>query len=167
MNLRAPNNDEDQLYRASHNALMVIVNTAREYWATTKDPVPDFRVLRSYISSPRIEDVYLKEFSDHEYVKVGLSYLDERTMLCDNPEKTIAMSLPQWVNKAPRVTILEEPTRNDNFVRVQVWTFDAHMLKDEQLDIAVMLSFTDRELSDPRIGQAVNEIARKHGFRCD
>lgn len=167
MKLSAPNPNEDRLYHAGHKSVMEIVNACHVHWSSDTDPVPDFRVLRSHISSPRMQDIYLREFSHHDYVQVGLSYLDAHTMLADNREKTIAMSPYEWVKKAERVTSIEEPTRHDTFVRVQLWTFDPATLKEDALAIAVMLSFTDRELYDPRIGQAVDQIARQYGFRCD
>ncbi|MNQ43926.1 hypothetical protein D3C85_576660 [compost metagenome] len=167
MKLSAPNPDEDRLYRACHKSVMEIVRACHVYNSTDEDPTPDFRVLRRHISSPRMQDVYLREFSHLGHVKVGLSYLDAHTMLADNREKTIAMSPYDWVKKAQRVMSIEEPTRHDSFVRVQLWTFDPAALKEDALAIAVMLSFTDRELYDPRISQAVDQIARQFGFRCD
>jgi hypothetical protein len=125
----------------------------------------DFRVLREHFSSPRLFDVYLQEFGHECWTAAGVSLLEQHTMLADNPEPTVAISLARWnSNLKGNVLELNAPKHGDKFVRVQIWSVDPTQLGFNRMAIGTLLSFTEGELYDPRLGMAVDEFARTLGF---
>ena len=125
----------------------------------------DFRVLREHFSSPRMFDVYLHQFSHEPYKAVGTSFLSRYTLLADHPEPTVAISIFDWNNKFKNnCCILENPKPGEQFIRVQIWSIDPVGIGYNRMSTAVLLSFTEAELQDPRLGLAVDEFARTLGF---
>lgn len=125
----------------------------------------DFRVLRSYFSAPRMFDVYLQEFGHESWTVAGVSLLAKHTLLADNPEPTVAISLNRWnFNMKGKVKELVMPVHGDKFTRVQVWSVDPTQCGFNRMLVGTLLSFTERELQDPRLGIAVDEMARTLGF---
>ena len=53
----------------------------------------DLEKVRSYVSSPRLMDVYVRQFPTEDQFFVGDSFLDQRTMLADSLQRTYGLSL--------------------------------------------------------------------------
>lgn len=124
----------------------------------------DFRVLRSYFSSPRLQDVYLQGFGHSDHVAVGVSFLADNTMLADDDHPTCALDFDYWKSRFAHSTVQVEPGPGVQYVKAQIWSVDPKSLGFNRTAIGVMLSFTERELEDPRLGLAVDELARSLGF---
>jgi len=117
-------------------------------------------LLRSVVSSPRLKDVYVKDFSVDGLIEVGDSYLDKFTMLADQPQKTYGISIAQWEAVENGATFVDEfHFRDTSVIKLQVWPFDPSILTAEQLRIAVAVSFTEFEIFDePRLSLALDEL---------
>ncbi|QUG87672.1 hypothetical protein GR140_02510 [Pseudomonas putida] len=117
-------------------------------------------LLRSMVSSPRLKDLYVRDFSIDGLVEVGDSYLDKFTMLADQPQKTYGISITQWKSVESGATFVDEfHFRDTSVIKLQVWAFDPNTLTAEQLRIAVAVSFTELEIFDePRLGLALDEL---------
>ncbi|NIE75519.1 hypothetical protein F3J45_13845 [Pantoea sp. Ap-967] len=117
-------------------------------------------LLRSLVSSPRLKDVYVRDFSADGLIEVGDSYLDKCTMLSDQPQKTYGISIDQWEAVESRATFVDEfHFRDTSVIKLQVWPFDPSSLTAEQLRVAVAVSFTELEIFDePRLALALDEL---------
>lgn len=124
----------------------------------------DFRVLRSYFSSPRVQDVYLQGFGHDGHAVAGVSFLADNTMLADDEHPTCALYLAYWNTRFAHSTLQVEPGPGVQYAKVQIWSVDPTLMGFNRTAIGVLLSFTERELQDPRLGLAVDELARSLGF---
>lgn len=117
-------------------------------------------MLRSIVSSPRLKDIYVRGFPVRDLVLVGDSYLDKFTMLADQNQKTYAISLSEWLGQEFQATIVTEfDARDTSVAKLQVWPFDPQALNEDQLRIAVAVSFNEFEIYDePRLSLALGEL---------
>lgn len=117
-------------------------------------------ILRSIVSSPRLKDIFVREFPVQDLVPVGDTYLDKHTMLADENQKTYGISLAEW--QASEVTaqvVTDFDFRDTTVARLQVWPFDPRDLDEDQLRIAVAVSFNEFEVFDePRLSLALGEL---------
>lgn len=51
-------------------------------------------ILRSIVSSPRLKDIFVREFPVQDLVPVGDTYLDKHTMLADENQRRMASAWP-------------------------------------------------------------------------
>jgi hypothetical protein len=125
----------------------------------------DFRVLREHFSSPRLFDVYLRDFNPESGPSVGITLVCDHTLLADNSEPTIAISIDRWNKLFKRsACVVDRPQHREKFVRAQIWSVDPTQCGFNRIAIGTLLSFTDQELQDPRLGLAVGEFAKMFGF---
>jgi len=129
----------------------------------------DLEIVRSYVSSPRLMDVHVRQFPVHDWFFAGDSFLDQRTMLADSPQRTYGVSLPSWSLLQTRVEIVKDYHYNDGSVaKIQIWSFDPRTLTEPQARLAVALSYTSLELyAEPRIIGSLNDILEEIGFFVD
>lgn len=144
---------------ASEEELLNKVRTSLSQGVETKHGHPIF-MLRSIVSSPRLKDVFVKDFPIDDLVQVGDSYLDKYTMLADQPQKTYALSHTEWQRRESQTHVISSfHFRDTSVVKLQIWPFDPRTLNEEQLRIAVAVSFTEFEIFDePRLSLALSEL---------
>lgn len=145
-----------------------LLDALRKHLATDKKPI-DVETIRSYVSSPRLMDFSVRNYSDEKLSAVGDTFLDQRTTLADAPQKTYGISLGDWEVLRPQVKLVNDYPHNDKSVmNFQVWAFDPSSLDEEQARLAVALSYTRLELyAEPRIVGALNDILEDIGFFVD
>ena len=126
----------------------------------------DFDLVRNFVSSPRIMDIYVRNAVIETLTFVGDSYLDQITMLADKRQKTVGISLKAWEVFEKIAGRVQKYHFNDASISVlQIWPFDPMSLSDEHLRIAIALSYTAGELrAEPRIVGALNEVLEGLGF---
>ncbi|QZP34295.1 hypothetical protein [Pseudomonas sp. DR48] len=126
----------------------------------------DFDLVRNFVSSPRIMDIYVREAVIETPSFVGDSYLDQITMLADKRQKTVGISLKAWAVLEKTAGRVEKYHFDDASISVlQIWPFDPMSLSDEHLKIAIALSYTTGELrAESRIVGALNEVLEGLGF---
>lgn len=163
-NLDAPFAEDSRLFMCNNPLLPVLVEKCLKRYTSEATPFPDFRKLRSYFSSPRVQDMFCEGDLSFAGTRVGRSYLDHCTNLADNKQPTVATTIASWANNASQFTTIVNPTHKSDFTIIQIWPYYPGLLTELQLKVAVLLSFTDYELEDPRLGIAVDEIARTIGF---
>jgi hypothetical protein len=129
----------------------------------------DLEAVRSYVSSPRLMDIYVRQFPVQDQFFVGDSFLDQRTMLADSPQRTYGVSLLSWAVLQTDVEIVEDYHYSDSSIsKVQIWPFDPHSLTEPQTRLAIALSYTSLELyAEPRVIGSLNEILEEIGFFVD
>ncbi len=129
----------------------------------------DLEIVRSYVSSPRLMDIYVRQFPIQDQFFAGDSFLDQRTMLADSPQRTYGVSLLSWSLLKTDVEIVENYHYCDSSVtKVQIWPFDPRALTEPQSRLAVALSYTNLELyAEPRIIGSLNDILEEIGFFVD
>lgn len=129
----------------------------------------DLEKVRSYVSSPRLMDVYVRQFPTEDQFFVGDSFLDQRTMLADSLQRTYGISLLCWSVLQTDVEIVEDyHYRDSSIAKVQIWPFDPCSLTESQTRLAVALSYTSLELyAEPRIIGSLNDILEDIGFFVD
>ncbi len=117
-------------------------------------------ILRSIVSSPRLKDIFVREFPVQDLVPVGDTYLDKHTMLADENQKTYGISLAEWqANEVTAQVVTDFDFRDTTVTRLQVWPFDPRDLDEDQLRIAVAVSFNEFEVFDePRLSLALGEL---------
>lgn len=163
-NLDAPFAEDSRLFMCNNPLLPVLVEKCLKRYTSEAMPFPDFRKLRSYFSSPRVQDMFCEGDLSFAGTRVGRSYLDRFTMLADNKQPTVATTIASWANNSSQFTTIVNPTFKNDFTMIQIWPYYPGLLTELQLKVAVLLSFTDYELEDPRLGIAVDEVARTIGF---
>jgi hypothetical protein len=128
----------------------------------------DIEHVRPFVSSPRLMDVCIRNFSAQKTF-VGNSFLDQRTMLADNIQRTYGISLLQWESLKSEVELIENyHPGNACIAKVQIWPFCPSTLTEDQGRLAVALSYTYLELySEPRIVGALNYLLEEIGFFVD
>lgn len=129
----------------------------------------DLENVRSFVSSPRLMDVHVRQFPVHDWFFAGDSFLDQRTMLADSPQRTYGVSLPNWSTLQTAVEIVEDYHYSDSSIgKIQIWSFDPRSLTEHQARLAVALSYTSLELyAEPRIVGSLNDILEEIGFFID
>lgn len=144
---------------ASEEDLLNKVRAALAQGFENKRGHPIF-MLRSIVSSPRLKDVFVRDFPVDDLVQVGDSYLDKHTMLADQPQKTYALSQVEWQRRESQANVVSEFHFRDTSVsKLQVWPFDPRNLDEEQLRIAVAVSFTEFEVFDePRLSLSLGDL---------
>ncbi|AMM02826.1 MULTISPECIES: hypothetical protein [Pseudomonas] len=117
-------------------------------------------ILRSIVSSPRLKDIFVREFPVQDLVPVGDTYLDKHTMLADENQKTYGISLAEWqANEGTAQIVTDFDFRDATVAKLQVWPFDPLELDEDQLRIAVAVSFNEFEVFDePRLSLALSEL---------
>lgn len=120
--------------------------------------------LKSLISSPRLFDVYLKDFVGSEAILAGDSFLDLHTNLADSLQKTYAITLSDWeVVRELYVEVDSFHFRDASVSKVQVWPYDPRGLSPEQMRLAVAVSYTDSELlEEPRLCGALSNLLSEY-----
>lgn len=120
--------------------------------------------LKSLISSPRLFDVYLKDFVGSEAILAGDSYLDLHTNLGDSIQKTYAITLGDWEVVCELYAEVDSfHFRDASISKVQVWPYDPRSLSPEQMRLAVAVSYTDSELlEEPRLCGALRELLSEY-----
>lgn len=144
---------------ASEEDLLNKVRAALAQGVENKRGYPIF-MLRSIVSSPRLKDVFVRDFPVDDLVQVGDSYLDKHTMLADQPQKTYALSQVEWHRRESQANVVSEFHFRDTSVsKLQLWPFDPRILDEEQLRIAVAVSFTEFEVFDePRLSLSLDDL---------
>ncbi|HCL3145380.1 TPA: hypothetical protein N2A34_003139 [Pseudomonas aeruginosa] len=129
----------------------------------------DLRLVRGYVSSPRLFDFYAKGIELPGMIEAGDTYLDRRTMLADRSQKTFALSYSDWLQNQPRFEVIESfAARDSSIVNIQVWPYAPAELDEFQMAIAVALAYTKRELdAESRISSAIDDVVSAYGFFTD
>jgi len=145
-----------------------LIEDLRSHLANDSELV-DLEYARSYVSSPRLMDVHVRRFPVEDRFFVGDSFLDQRTMLADSPQRTYAVSLFSWSVLQPCIETVGDYHYHDSSVaKVQIWPFNPRSLTEPQIRLAVALSFTNLELyAEPRIIGSLNDILEEIGFFVD
>lgn len=126
-------------------------------------------MLRSLVSSPRLKDVYVRGYPLEGLVGVGDTYLDKHTMLADQYQKTFAVNILDWCQQRNGDFIVSEFDFRDTSVsKLQLWPFDPADLDEDQLRIAVAVSYTEFEIFDePRVSLALGELLQELNITTD
>lgn len=129
----------------------------------------DLEKVRSFVSSPRLMDVHVRQLPVHDWFVAGDSFLDQRTRLADSPQRTYGVSLHDWALLQTSVEIAQDYHYSDSSVaRIQIWSFDPCSLTEDQARLAVALSYISLELyAEPRIVGSLNDILEEIGFFID
>ena len=95
--------------------------------------------------------------------------MDSRTRLADYPQKTMAISLTNYLFLEDAIEVVGEYSPNDrSLMKLQVWPFEPGELNEFAMAVAVALSYTPAELmAESRISLAINELVGKWGFFTD
>lgn len=161
--------DCSTLIMANHPDLLrrLLHHFSEEY--TLNDGRTPWPVLRSCVSSPRLTDVYVKNFDPEGCAQVGDSFLDKHTMLADRPQRTYGVSLERWGQISSSIIVVESfAFRDETVSRIQIWPFDPMSLALEAMKIAVAVSYTTLELiREPRIVGAINDLLREYNVQVD
>jgi hypothetical protein len=154
---------------ANHPELLrrLLQHFSEEY--ALNDGRTPWRVLCARVSSPRLADLYVKDFDATGYIEVGDSFLEKHTMLADRPQRTYGVSLERWKEISPSITEVETVAFRDVTVSgIQIWPFDPLGLSSEAMKIAVAVSYTSLELiREPRVVGAINELLRDYNVQAD
>jgi hypothetical protein len=137
-------------------------------WEFSQGPV-DLRYVRSLVSSPRLKSLFVRAFSHPALAEAGDTFLDSRTLLADSPQKTMAISLTNYLLLEGAVEFVDEYSPNDlSLTRLQVWPFEPGDLNEFAMAVAVALSYTPAELlAESRISLAIDELVSKWGYYTD
>jgi len=129
----------------------------------------DLRLVRNYVSSPRMFDYYVRTVPCLKMLVAGDTYLDELTMLADRRQKTYAISYDDWKKESNDIAILHEYDHWDpTVINIQVWPFSPTELDSFQRLIAVALSYTRCELdAESRIFSSIDGLVSDFGFFID
>lgn len=152
---------------ANHPNLFAYLRSVLE-WEFAKGIV-DLRLVRSFVSCPRLMSFRVKSFSHPALSPAGDTYLDKRTMLADCPQKTYAIALHEWKKLSDHVVFADEfGWRDTSIMNIQVWPYTPASLDEFAMAIAVALSYTPAELmAESRISLAIDELVNQWGFFAD
>ncbi|MFJ7286099.1 hypothetical protein [Pseudomonas sp. NPDC099000] len=141
----------------------------KEFCNDKKEGLIDLDLVRNHVSSPRFGDTYVREMVIGNLLFVGDSFLDQRTRLADNRQKTFGISQKMFSLVKPEIDEIESYEPMDSSISIlQVWTVDPSTLNEHQLRLAVSLSYTAKELrAESRIVGALNHILEDIGFYLD
>ncbi len=90
-------------------------------------------------------------------------------MLADQNQKTYAISLVDWQAQEGHADVVTEFNFRDTSVaKLQIWPFDPLTLSEDQLRIAVAVSFNEFEIFDePRLSLALGELLETMSITTD
>ena len=79
------------------------------------------------------------------------------------------MSLEQWRDLSSSVELVDDFHHNNTDIsKIQIWSFEPASLTEDELRLAVALSYTDAEFrAESRIVGALNDILNDLGFYVD
>ncbi|MCP1496230.1 hypothetical protein J2Y86_000937 [Pseudomonas migulae] len=167
---------------------------AMQYHPKSPEGLIDIERVKDYVSTPRLADFHVRgprgvvmgrgyfekteeadpEVRTHNGVsltEVGDSFLSERTMLADGPQKTYAISVYdlEEFKRGKDIVLEDENSEHDfadtNVAQIQIWPFDPAELSEEQLILAVAISYSPRDwLVNERVAGAVDGLIRPLGF---
>jgi hypothetical protein len=127
----------------------------------------DIELVKGYVSSPRLADFHVRGHHGTGLVAVGDTFLDERTMLADRAQKTYAIPIQKWSDFIDgKELLVGDPDFGDsNVTRIELWPFDPSVLSEQQLILAVAISYSPREwCAEERIAGAVDQLVQPLGF---
>ncbi|MBZ9784161.1 hypothetical protein K9857_21730 [Pseudomonas sp. REP124] len=136
----------------------------------SKSGLVDIELVKGYVSPPRLADYYVRGHLGAGLVAVGDTFLDARTMLADRAQKTFAVPIQQWSEFVDGKELLDgDPVFGDsNVTRIEVWPFDPSTLSEQQLILAVAISYSPREwYANERVAGAVDQLIQPLGFFVD
>lgn len=137
-------------------------------WEFSQGPV-DLRYVRSLVSSPRLSSLFVRAFSHPALTEAGDTFLDSRTLLADYPQKTMAISLTNYLLLEGAVEVVDEYSPNDpTLMKLQVWPYEPGDLNEFAMAVAVALSYTPAELmAESRISAAIDDLVSEWGYYTD
>ncbi|WP_415760600.1 hypothetical protein [Pseudomonas sp. LT1P18] len=165
-----------------------------QHYPKSPEGLIDIERVKDYVSTPRLADFHVRgprgpvmergyfektELADAEVrthkgaglTEVGDSFLSERTMLTDGTQKTYAISIHDLEEfKRDKDVVLEDENFEHDFgdanvAQIQIWPFDPAELSEEQLILAVAISYSPRDwLVQERVAGAVDQLIRPLGF---
>ncbi|MBL3606639.1 hypothetical protein [Pseudomonas syringae] len=156
---------------------MIMANHARtpqltkefldSYSAGLSKSVPLY-VLKSFISSPRLFDIFLRKFDSDQAIVVGDTFLEKHTMLGDNNQKTYAVSINKWKTlKYQYQEVSDFEAKDEEISKIQVWSFDPLDLVFEQMVLAIAVAYNELELlEEPRLCGALNDLLSLYNIEC-
>ncbi|HEK2289128.1 TPA: hypothetical protein ACRNTS_004626 [Pseudomonas aeruginosa] len=158
---------QGRVVMANHPNLYAYLRSALE-WEFAQGGV-DLRLVRNFVSSPRLMSFRVKLFSHPALSPAGNTYLDKRTMLADFPQKTYAVAFHEWKNLVDHVVFVDKfAWRDASIMNIQVWPYTPASLDEFAMTIAVALSYTPVELmAESRISLALDELVHQWGFFSD
>jgi len=129
----------------------------------------DLRHVRSLVSSPRLRSLCVRAFSHPALAEAGDTFLDSRTRLADYPQKTMAISLTNYLLLEGTIEFVEEYSPNDTSVmKLQIWPYEPRDLNEFAMAVAVALSYTPAELmAESRISAAIDDLVSEWGYYAD
>lgn len=173
--------------------LKKLLNVLQHYPKSTEGLI-DIERVKDYVSTPRLADFHVRgprgfvmkrgyfekteqadpevrTHKDRALVEVGDSFLSTRTMLADGTQKTYAISIQEVeeFKRGKNIVLDDENVEHDysdvNVASIQVWPFDPAELSEEQLILAVAISYSPRDwLMQERVAGAVDDLIRPLGF---
>lgn len=147
------------------NLLKKLLNELQ--YRRSKSGLIDIELVKGYVSSPRLADFYFRGLHGYGLVAVGDTFLDARTMLADRAQKTYAAPIQGWSDFIEGKELLagDPEFRDSNITRIQLWPFDPSTLSEEQLILAVAISYSPREwIAEERIAGAIDQLIQPLGF---
>ncbi len=113
--------------------------------------------------------MFVRAFSHSALAEAGDTFLDSRTLLADYPQKTMAISLTNYLLLEGTVEVVDKYSASDaSVMKLQVWPFEPGELNEFAMAVAVALSYTPAELmAESRISLAIDELVGKWGFYTD
>ncbi|QKG68526.1 hypothetical protein HP062_24585 [Pseudomonas sp. B14-6] len=137
-------------------------------WDFSQGPV-DLRYVRSLVSSPRLRSLFVRVFSHCALAEAGDTFLDSRTLLADYPQKTMAISLTNYLLLEGTVEVVDKYSPSDaSVMKLQVWPFEPGDLNEFAMAVAVALSYTPAELmAESRISAALDDLVSEWGYYTD
>jgi len=128
-------------------------------------------VLRGYYEKAKPSDPEIRTHNGMALIEVGDSFLSSRTMLADGTQKTYAISIHELeeFKRGKDIVVEDEKFDHDfadvNVAQIQIWPFDPAELSEEQLILAVAISYSPRDwLVNERVAGAVDHLIRPLGF---
>ncbi|AWM92540.1 hypothetical protein DJ564_17845 [Pseudomonas sp. 31-12] len=128
-------------------------------------------VIRGYFEKARPSDPEIRTHNGVALTEVGDSFLSERTMLADGVQKTYAISIHELeeFKRGKDIVLDDENFEHDysdvNVASIQIWPFNPATLSEEQLILAVAISYSPRDwLVQERVAGAVDQLIRPLGF---
>lgn len=157
-----------QLILCNERNVIEIVNRRLDKTWNIRGKSPLF-LLRGIISSPRLADVYVRNYPTQGLRRVADSYLSDNSLLSDLPHASFGIELKDWREQNwPVVPLNEVRNHHQDLIRLQIWPFDPNDLTEEQMALAVAVSFTDQELfEEPRLSGAIEEILAAYNVDCE
>lgn len=165
-----------------------------QHYPKSSEGLIDIERVKDFVSTPRLAEFHVRgprgvvmergyfektEQADPEVrthkggalVAVGDSFVSSRTMLADGTQRTYAISIHELEEFKLGKDIVVEDEKFDhdfadvNVAQIQIWPFDPAELSEEQLILAVAISYSPRDwLVNERVAGAVDHLIRPLGF---